>query len=230
MRGRARRRGDRGGGERAGAARGPDGALRDPRLARGGTGARHLAAVGVDAVRDPGAVRDVRGRDRAGAGAAGGVRRARSEGRRRRQRARRAGRAAAEPQAGRGGGAVGGRVGRAATRLLRIQTLALPIARPASILGRTEGGRRGWTGGARKPLWAVSSTEGSNPSPSAGKVAQLNAAGARPRLAAVAAWVGRNRLVLATGLAGSLPVIASTVHAVSVGWFPLGDDAITSVR
>jgi hypothetical protein len=61
-------------------------------------------------------------------------------------------------------------------------------------------------------------------------VTQLNAAGARGRLAAAAAWVGRNRLVLATGLAGSLPVIASTVHAVAVGWFPLGDDAITSVR
>jgi hypothetical protein len=61
-------------------------------------------------------------------------------------------------------------------------------------------------------------------------VVKFNAAGAHGRLAAAAAWVSRSRLVLATGLAGSLPVIVSTVNAVSVGWFPLGDDAITSVR
>jgi hypothetical protein len=61
-------------------------------------------------------------------------------------------------------------------------------------------------------------------------VAKLNAVGAHGRLSAAAAWVARNRLLLATGLAGSLPVIVSTVNAVSVGWFPLGDDAITSVR
>jgi hypothetical protein len=44
------------------------------------------------------------------------------------------------------------------------------------------------------------------------------------------AWVARNRVVLATGLAASIPVVVSTLNAVSAGWFPLGDDAITAVR
>jgi hypothetical protein len=55
-------------------------------------------------------------------------------------------------------------------------------------------------------------------------------AAARSGLAALGAWLARNRLVLATGLAASLPVIVSTIHAVSAGWLPLGDDAITAVR
>jgi hypothetical protein len=44
------------------------------------------------------------------------------------------------------------------------------------------------------------------------------------------AWFVRHRLVLVTGLAASLPVIVSTVNAMSNGWLPLGDDAITAVR
>src|SRR3954470_21380845 len=45
-----------------------------------------------------------------------------------------------------------------------------------------------------------------------------------------AGWLARNRLVLAVGLAASLPVIVSAIEAVSAGWLPLGDDAITAVR
>ena len=40
----------------------------------------------------------------------------------------------------------------------------------------------------------------------------------------------RHRLVVATGLAAALPVIVSTVQAVTTGWLPLGDDATTAVR
>src|SRR3954469_8723804 len=147
MRDRARGRGDRGRAERARAARGPDGALRDPGATRGGAGLGLLAAVGRDAVRDARAVRDVRGRDSAGARAARDLRRHGSEGRGGRQRARRAGRAAAEPPARGGGGAAGGRVGGAPARFLRIQTLALPIARPGVNSG-PHGGVPEWLNGA----------------------------------------------------------------------------------
>jgi hypothetical protein len=40
----------------------------------------------------------------------------------------------------------------------------------------------------------------------------------------------KHRLVLGTGVGAALPVIVSTVHAVSAGWLPLGDDAIIAVR
>src|SRR3954453_759921 len=55
--------------------------------------------------------------------------------------------------------------------------------------------------------------------------------GGRSRNALRAAWwLRRHALGLATGLAAALPVIVSTVHAVSAGWLPLGDDAIIAVR
>jgi hypothetical protein len=50
------------------------------------------------------------------------------------------------------------------------------------------------------------------------------------RSVVVARWLRRDGLVLATGLAAALPVIVSTVHAVVVGWLPLGDDAVIAVR
>jgi hypothetical protein len=43
-------------------------------------------------------------------------------------------------------------------------------------------------------------------------------------------WVIRHRLVLATGLAASLPVIVSALHAVAAGWVPLGDNAVIAAR
>lgn len=43
-------------------------------------------------------------------------------------------------------------------------------------------------------------------------------------------WVRRNGLVLATGLAASLPIIVSTIRAVAEGWLPLGDRAVIGVR
>lgn len=47
---------------------------------------------------------------------------------------------------------------------------------------------------------------------------------------ALALWLRRNALVLATGLAAALPVIVSTVHAMVAGWLPLGDDGVIAVR
>ena len=66
--------------QRARAAAGPHRARRGPRAARGGDLLGLVAAGRLHAVRHAGAVRDVRGRDRARAARPGGVRRARSEG------------------------------------------------------------------------------------------------------------------------------------------------------
>src|SRR3954471_10157082 len=56
------------------------------------------------------------------------------------------------------------------------------------------------------------------------------ARGSYGAFATLVAWFKRNRLVLATGAAASVPVVVSTANAVSAGWLPLGDDAITAVR
>ena len=40
----------------------------------------------------------------------------------------------------------------------------------------------------------------------------------------------RNGLVLGTGVAAALPVIVSTIHAVVVGWLPIGDRALIGIR
>ncbi|MDX6674077.1 MAG: hypothetical protein QOH11_1495, partial [Solirubrobacteraceae bacterium] len=43
-------------------------------------------------------------------------------------------------------------------------------------------------------------------------------------------WIVERRLVLGTGLVAAIPVIASTVRAVSARWVPLGDDGVIAVR
>ena len=43
-------------------------------------------------------------------------------------------------------------------------------------------------------------------------------------------WAARNRLVLATGLAASLPVIVSVVGTLSDSWVPLTDNALIALR
>lgn len=43
-------------------------------------------------------------------------------------------------------------------------------------------------------------------------------------------WVAARRLVLATGLVAAIPVLASTVRAISARWVPLGDDGTIAVR
>jgi hypothetical protein len=43
-------------------------------------------------------------------------------------------------------------------------------------------------------------------------------------------WLAEHRLVLAAGLLAAVPVIASTVRALSAGWVPLGDDGVIVVR
>ncbi|MBA3262202.1 MAG: hypothetical protein H0T69_06990 [Thermoleophilaceae bacterium] len=42
-------------------------------------------------------------------------------------------------------------------------------------------------------------------------------------------WLVERRLVLATGLAAALPIIASTAEVVAAGWVPLADDALIAV-
>ena len=84
-------------------------ALREAARALGSLAARRRGAL-----RDAGALRDVRRGDRAGARAAGGVGRGRPQGGRRRQRARRARRAEAEPPPRGGRRAAGRGVGGAA--------------------------------------------------------------------------------------------------------------------
>lgn len=42
--------------------------------------------------------------------------------------------------------------------------------------------------------------------------------------------VAERRLVVACGLAAALPIIVSTIRAVTEGWVPLGDDALIAVR
>ena len=91
------------------AAPGPHRARGAARAARGRPRGRQLAGAGHGAVRDARAVRDVRGGDRAGAGPARGVRRARPQGGGGGQRARRAGRAPPEPPPRGRGRAAGGR-------------------------------------------------------------------------------------------------------------------------
>jgi hypothetical protein len=44
------------------------------------------------------------------------------------------------------------------------------------------------------------------------------------------AWLRRNGLISATALAAALPVIVSTIQAVSAGWLPLGDRAVIAIR
>lgn len=43
-------------------------------------------------------------------------------------------------------------------------------------------------------------------------------------------WIVERRLVLATGLVAAIPVIASTVRAVSARWVALGDDGVIAVK
>ena len=43
-------------------------------------------------------------------------------------------------------------------------------------------------------------------------------------------WLVERRLVLASGLAASLPIAFSVIHSVSAGWVPLGDDAAIALR
>ncbi len=43
-------------------------------------------------------------------------------------------------------------------------------------------------------------------------------------------WLVERRLVLASGLAASLPIVFSVIQAVSAGWVPLGDDAAIALR
>jgi hypothetical protein len=47
---------------------------------------------------------------------------------------------------------------------------------------------------------------------------------------AATGWLRARSLVLATGLAASLPVIVSAAHAVRVGWTPMSDDAVMAIR
>jgi len=49
-------------------------------------------------------------------------------------------------------------------------------------------------------------------------------------LARLAAWLVRALPAIAAGLAAAIPVLVSTVHAVSVGWQPAGDDGIIVTR
>ena len=49
-------------------------------------------------------------------------------------------------------------------------------------------------------------------------------------LRAVGSWAARNRLVLATGLAASLPVIVSVVGTLSDSWVPITDNALIALR
>jgi hypothetical protein len=39
-------------------------------------------------------------------------------------------------------------------------------------------------------------------------------------------WLAERRIVLASGLAASLPIIVSTIEVVATGWVPFGDDAL----
>jgi hypothetical protein len=54
----------------------------------------------------------------------------------------------------------------------------------------------------------------------------------RPRRWAgpAATWVVERWLVLMTGLLAAIPIIVAMVHAISVGWAPVGDDALIAVR
>lgn len=57
---------------------------------------------------------------------------------------------------------------------------------------------------------------------------------ARPRggraLRRAGRWIAERRIVLATGMAASVPVVASLVHALDVRWTPVADAAIIAVR
>jgi hypothetical protein len=56
------------------------------------------------------------------------------------------------------------------------------------------------------------------------------ARGARGSVMAAARYIVNRRVVLAAGFVASLPIIVSMVHAVLVGWAPVGDDAVIAVR
>jgi hypothetical protein len=78
----------------------------------------------------------------------------------------------------------------------------------------------------------VQGTEPAAGAATAGVAARPRGRRAEPRAwaRAAAAWVRARRLVLATGLAASLPVIVSAAHALAAGSTPLADDAVMAVR
>jgi hypothetical protein len=81
-------------------------------------------------------------------------------------------------------------------------------------------------------MTAVQGTEPAAGAATAGVAAAPSAArGERPSPArAAAAWVRARALVLATGLAASVPVIVTAAHALVAGWTPLSDDAVMAIR
>jgi hypothetical protein len=50
------------------------------------------------------------------------------------------------------------------------------------------------------------------------------------RTAALRHWIGDHRLILAAGIAAAVPILVSTIHDISVGWAPFGDDAYISIH
>ncbi|HEY3189007.1 MAG TPA: hypothetical protein VGJ70_16100 [Solirubrobacteraceae bacterium] len=43
-------------------------------------------------------------------------------------------------------------------------------------------------------------------------------------------WLGERRLVLAVGLAASIPIIVSVIRTLDAGWVPMSDDALISMK